>query len=245
MPRLKIVFRAGRKEVLVGTVPRIVGTLSSLAGTFPPPRQKVTCDVVEVRLDKMERPPDWLERCQAIQERGWPVLLTLRLKRAGGDWEKPDAKRFDIIEQAILGLAGVDIESDSNILYPLAILAKRKRKICVVSYHNFEGTPPFDELDRIITEAQELASIVKVATKVNNAGDEETLRSLLDVGWKRPVCVIGMGEAWSHTRVVFPRFGSCLAYGYLDKPVAPGQLSAAAMFKELDAAKLLTPKVEP
>ena len=115
----------------------------------------------------------------------------------------------------------------------MAILAKRKRRICVISYHNFEKTPPAGELEAIIAEAQELASIVKIATRLNEAGDEEILRSLLARKWKRPLCVIGLGPAWAHTRVLFPKLGSCLAYGYLDKATAPGQLSAADLTRRL------------
>lgn len=233
MPPLKIAFRAGRQEVTVGTVPRIVGTLCSLARPFPPARRKVCCDVVEVRLDMTGRLPGWLARCQAIQERGWPALLTLRLKSEGGAWDGPDAQRFPIFEEGLKELAGVDVEWRSKIVHPVAILAKRKRKVCVISYHNFEKTPPAAKLEAIILEAQELASIVKIATRLNAAGDEEILRSLLARKWKRPLCVIGMGPAWSHTRVLFPALGSCLAYGYLDKPAAPGQLSAAQLSRQL------------
>ena len=233
MPPLKMVFRAGRKELSVGTVPRVVGTLSSLARPFPAPRQKVCCDVVEVRLDKAVPPPDWLARCQAIQGRGWPVLLTARLKSEGGAWKGRDANRFNIFEEAMTELAGVDIEWRSKIVFPVAILAKRKRRICVISYHDFEKTPPLQQLEEVITEAQDLASIVKISTRLNEAGDEEVLRSLLARKWKRPLCVIGMGPAWTHTRLLFPKLGSCLAYGYLDKRTAPGQLSAADLTRRL------------
>jgi len=45
--------------------------------------------------------------------------------------------------------------------------------------------------------------------------------------------VIGMGEAWKQTRLSFPKLGSCLTYGYLDKPTAPGQESAAELVRQL------------
>ena len=170
MPPLKILFRAGRKEVTVGTVPRVVGTLCSLARPFPPPRRPVCCDVVEVRLDKAGCPPGWPARCQEIERQGWPVLLTLRLKSEGGAWTGRDANRFDIFEEGIMELAGVDIEWRSKIMFPVAILAKRKRKICVVSYHDFEKTPPVEKLAEVVAEAQELASIVKIATRLNERG---------------------------------------------------------------------------
>jgi len=237
MPPLHIAFRNGRQVLTVGQVPLVVGTLSSLARKFPPPRQKVDCDVVEVRLDKTGRPPDWLARCREIQDRGWPVLLTIRLKNEGGQWDDGDARRLPVFAQGLYELAGVDVEWRSNIVHRVAILAKRLRKICVISYHDFKKTPPAQKLASIIIEAQKIASIVKISTRLNNPQDEETLRLLLAQKWKRPLCVIGMGPAWTHTRLLFPQLGSCLTYGYLDKPAAPGQLSASELTRQLRQQK--------
>ena len=245
MPPLNIAFRAGDLEVTIGKAPRVVGTLSTLGGKFPLARRKPACDVVEVRLDKTGRPPDWLAQCQEIQTRGWPVLLTLRLKSEGGQWSGSDARRFPIFEEGLRALSGVDIEWRSRIVYPVAILAKRLRKICVISYHDFKKTPPADELESLILEAQQLASIVKVSTRLNNAEDEKTMRWLQTRRWKRPLCLIGMGPAWTHTRLSFPQAGSCLAYGYLDKPVAPGQISAADMTRLLREAIPPAPATGP
>jgi 3-dehydroquinate dehydratase-1 len=233
MPRPKTVFRAGRHELTVGPVPRVVGVLSSLAAKFPPRRKAAACDLVEVRLDIAGRPPGWLERCQAIQTAGWPVLLTVRLADEGGEWEDPDEERLILFEQGLKELAGVDVEWRSKIARPVAKMAKRLRKVCVISYHDFQKTPAAPELEAVIAQAQELASIVKISTRLNRRRDEQVLRSLLAGKWKRPLCVIGMGPAWAHTRVLFPRLGSCLAYGYLDKATAPGQLSAAELTRQL------------
>jgi 3-dehydroquinate dehydratase-1 len=241
---IKIAFRFGRQELEVGPVPLVVGALSSLAGPFPPPGREVSCDVVEVRLDKAGCPPLWMDRCLEIQERGWPVLLTPRLKSEGGAWDEPDAQRLDIFRQAILELAGVDIEWRSKIVHPVAMFAKLKRKVCVISYHNFDKTPPAAELASIIREAADMASIVKISTRLLSAEDEETLLSMLDRKWKRPLCIIGMGAAWSHTRVSFPLFGSCLTYGYLDKPTAPGQTTVAELTRRLREEMAASAKTE-
>jgi 3-dehydroquinate dehydratase len=57
-------------------------------------------DIVEVRLDKMARPSDWLKRCAALQSGGKPVLLTVRLRAEGGDWETDDEQRLEIYNKA-------------------------------------------------------------------------------------------------------------------------------------------------
>jgi 3-dehydroquinate dehydratase-1 len=245
MPPLHIAFRAGPKSLSVGQVPIVVGSLSSLARKFPPPRQKIDCDVVEVRLDKTTPPPDWLARCQQIQSQGWPVLLTIRLKSEGGGWDDGDARRLPFFEQALSELSGVDIEWRSNIVHRVAIAAKRWRKICVVSYHDFKKTPPAADLAAIIIKAQKIASIVKITTRLNCQEDDDNLRLLLAQKWKRPLCVIGMGPSWSQTRVLYPQLGSCLTYGFLDKPAAPGQLPAAELARQLREQKPLPEKARP
>jgi 3-dehydroquinate dehydratase-1 len=237
---IRIAFQFGRRELTVGPVPLVVGTLSSLSGPFPPPGRKPACDVVEVRLDKTGRPPQWQDRCKEIEKRGWPVLLTLRLKSEGGAWGEPDAERYEIFQWAIRELAGVDVELRSKIVHPVAMFAKLKRKVCVISYHNFEKTPPVAELASIIREAAGMGSIVKIATCLRSAEDEEILRFMLEQKWKRPLCVIGMGADWTHTRVSFPQIGSCLTYGFLDTPAAPGQLSAAELSRLL-RKKIVSP----
>ena len=233
MPPLKIVLRTDRGNLPIGAVPRVVGVLSSLDWPLPPSRPEGSCDLVEVRLDQTGRPEGWLERCREIQNCGWPVLLTIRLKSEGGAWGDGDVKRLPLFAEAIKVVAGVDIEWRSRIVHRVAMLCIRRRHVCVISYHDFKKTPPPAELAAIITEAQKIASIVKIATKLNSPGDEEILRWLLAQKWERPLCLIGMGPQWSHTRISLPKLGSCLAYGYLDKPTAPGQLSAEELTAQL------------
>jgi 3-dehydroquinate dehydratase-1 len=235
--RNKTAFRAGKRELTVGAIPRVVGTLSSLRRKFPPRPGAPACDLVEVRLDLTGRPPGWLVRCKAIQAAGWPVLLTIRLAAEGGAWNAADEQRLFLFENGLRELAGADVEWRSKIARPVATLAKELRKVCVISYHDFQKTPPRKELEGVIAQAQEWASIVKISTRLTSRKDEAVLRSLLAGKWKRPLCVIGMGAAWAHTRLSFPNLGSCLAYGYLDKPTAPGQWSAAQLTGKLRQAQ--------
>jgi 3-dehydroquinate dehydratase I len=76
---------------------------------------------------------------------------------------------------------------------------------------------------------------VKIVTMVHRRADRETLRQLLVAGGGPPRCVMGMGELAQPTRVEFPVLGSCLTYGYLDRPAAPGQPAAAELVRQLRA----------
>jgi 3-dehydroquinate dehydratase-1 len=207
--------------------PLVAGVLSSLKGDVP-----LAGDIVEVRLDQTGRPADWLERCQSIERGGKPVLLTVRLRQEGGQWPEDDEARWAIYERGLAELSAVDVELASVICDRVRRLAEKLGKVCLVSHHDFQKTPPLPELEAIVERARQDGAVAKVATMIRGPEDVEILRALLGRA-RRPVCVIGMGEAWQETRVSFPKLGSCLTYGYLDQSTAPGQISAAELVRRL------------
>jgi 3-dehydroquinate dehydratase-1 len=231
MSKSNVLFRTATTTLAVGATPRVVGTLSSLTR-----KPKLCGDIVEVRLDKMARPADWLKRCAALQSGGKPVLLTVRLRAEGGNWENDDEDRLEIYRQGLRELAAVDVELSSVICRAVAREAKRLKKASVISFHDFEKTPRLRELGEIVKKAHAIGSVAKVSTMIKDESDVEVLRALLSQRWEKPLCVIGMGRAWSKTRIEFATLGSCLTYGYIDRPTAPGQMSAAELVRRLRRA---------
>lgn len=216
------------KKLRLEDGPYVVGVLSSLHGHVAP-----AGDIVEVRLDKAGWPArHWLERCREIEART-PVLLTIRLRNEGGDWPADNPTRLRLYEAGLRTVSAVDVELSSVICSDVAKMAQVLNKVCLVSHHDFEKTPPLAELEKIIDKAQQHGVAAKVATMIRGEADVKTLRALLARQWPRPLCVIGMGERWRETRVLFPKLGSCLTYGYLDRPTAPGQTSAADLVRQL------------
>jgi 3-dehydroquinate dehydratase I len=213
--------------------PLVAGVLSSLDGTDVP----LAGDLVEVRLDKTGQPPDWLDRCRAIETRGKPVLLTIRLRREGGDWPNDDDARLKLYEAGLAVLSAVDVELASAICPAVTARARQMDKVCLVSHHDFAKTPPLAELETIVERARQNGAVAKVATMIRGDSDVETLRSLLARRGGQPLCVIGMGDEWKQTRVSFPKLGSCLTYGYLDQPTAPGQWSVNELIRQLRETK--------
>ena len=231
MSKATAFFRTATTALAVGPAPRVVATLCSLA-----PKRALCGDILEVRLDKMARPPDWLQRCAALQSGGKPVLLTVRLRAEGGDWEHDDQQRLEIYQQGLLELAAIDVELSSVICRDVARAATRLKKASVISFHDFEKTPPLRELGATVKKAHAIGSIAKISTMIKRESDVEVLRALLRQRWEKPLCVIGMGRAWSKTRVLFATLGSCLTYGYIDRPTAPGQMSATELVRRLRRA---------
>jgi 3-dehydroquinate dehydratase-1 len=115
----------------------------------------------------------------------------------------------------------------------VAHLAAHFDKACVLSFHDFEKTPPLAELEKVIADAEKLGGLTKIATMIKSENDVDVLKALLKAPRRQPLCVIGMGESWTRLRVELAELGSCLAYGYLDSSAAPGQVSAATLFAAL------------
>jgi len=128
------------------------------------------------------------------------------------------------------------VELNSGLAAPLAESAAAKHRALIVSFHDFNATPSHAELERIVKEGAKVGSVVKVSTMVKAPSDIQVLEQLLRQSRPVPLCVIGMGDAGSSTRKDFPLLGSCLTYGYLDTPAAPGQLSARTLVEHLRSA---------
>jgi 3-dehydroquinate dehydratase-1 len=225
-------YRIG--QLTLGTTPRVVGTLStreSLPSAYP--TDDYTCDVVEVRLDKIgPGTRGWMKDCQAMEAAGFPVVLTLRLADEGGKWKEADEKRQPILSAAMESLASIDVELKSKLCVPLCRQAQELGKCIIVSTHNFKRTPGFRDLKGVLDRILDIpCAIPKISTMIAEDADVRTLRRLLETDSPRPVCIVGMGSKGTKTRVLFPSLGSCLAYGYLDSPCAPGQLPSSMLIQ--------------
>lgn len=224
MTRLIELLRLGKEPRVVGTV--ITAEYLRQWNTSP---HKLPCDLVELRVDGFPETPDWIDVGEAIEEYEIPVLATIRLAREGGKWTGVDSDRWPLLEDAVRRLSGVDVEIESELADLISRLARELNKLCILSYHNFQETPPLETMRRLIHAAHERGAIGKIAATVNTPEDLANLRSLLSEKWPLPVCLIGMGPLGRETRLRFPREGSCFTYGYLDTAGAPGQYSAAEL----------------
>ena len=219
----------------LGSIPRVVGTVSQAETLVQ--LAAVTnrdCDIVEIRLDLIgPNTPRWVEHAQAIEARGLPVIVTIRLAEEGGQWKQPDEERLPLFDTALHDLTAVDIELRSPILGEVSALASRHECALIVSYHDFKQTPPIEDLRKVMAAAANFGSVVKIVTFTRTDEDVAILRTLLHEKSSTPLCVMGMGPLGPQTRVKFPKLGSCLAYGYLDAPIAPNQVPASDLMQQL------------
>ena len=197
-------------------------------------------DLVEARVDLFAQQSldGCAHDCTRLEATGTPVILTIRSAAQGGRFAGPDAAREAAFMAAIAGgyASWVDIENDASIVDALAAaIAARKGAQLIVSHHDFARTPPLDALLAVVDRCHAIpGAVAKIATAVKTDDDRRTLLELLA---RRPdrTCVIGMGAS-ADLRIELAARGSLLAYGYLERATAPGQMSAAETHQRLLAA---------
>ena len=177
-------------------------------------------EMIELRLDLIKEEP------RTIYSRITRAVKSVATCRPDGYSE---GERITLLKGCMdLGASFVDIEVESS-----ESLVKELRghvKSCgtelIISYHNFEQTPPRQELTRMMDRCYECGgTIAKIATRINGLEDIRNLISLYDLPGRK--VVIGMGGQGRITRVMAPFLGAEFTFASPESggETAPGQLS--------------------
>ncbi len=201
--------------------------------------RRLRIDLVEARLDLLEEitPEKIKSFLDAIANFGFYAVSTLRPTWEGGKFIKSEEERLELLKEVIKHPAtgAVDIELKSSILPEIIPLVRAEGKKLIVSYHDFEKTPPNSEIEEIAKRCKEAgADIVKVAFMGKKEEDASRVCCVLS-RFNHPKIFMVMGESGSFTRVVGFSFGSLLTYTFFGKPVAPGQIEAERLIKLLSS----------
>ena len=224
---------AGRGPFLVAVADRPAAIINSAEQE----RSARRFDLVEARVDLFaQQSLDGCEHdCARLEASGTPVILTIRSAAQGGRFGGPDAARLSAFSAAIAAghASWIDIENDATIIDELAaLIAARDGARLIVSHHDFARTPSLETLLDMVDRCHAISgAIAKIATAVRRDEDRHVLLELLA---SRPdrTCVIGMGAS-ADLRIELAARGSMLAYGYLERATAPGQMSAAETHERL------------
>jgi 3-dehydroquinate dehydratase / shikimate dehydrogenase len=179
-------------------------------------------DLCELRADYLKDP----DLRKILAAKPLPVLVTVRPKWEGGQYEGDEALRLGMLEDACLhGADYVDVEfkayKDFN---------RRGAKL-VVSYHDFEKTP--EDLE---ATARKMAALdpflVKVACQPRGTADLIRLVKL-QKSFPSPIAVIAMGEFGEPLRVLYARYGGRLTFASIKAGLesAPGQITVEELVR--------------
>lgn len=179
-----------------------------------------------------------------------PVLLTLRTAREGGraDLSRNDycATIIDIIGNCNPELIDIEAfdyrsepgnESDGTEL--LVGLAHSKDMAVVLSNHDFETTPPAEEIVKRICIMDSIGGdIPKVAYMPQTEEDVHTVIQAAHTAAEytdKPFVAISMGELGTASRFCSGQSGSAITFATAGTSSAPGQVSVEEMGKHIAA----------
>ncbi|QLK24915.1 type I 3-dehydroquinate dehydratase [Natrinema zhouii] len=190
------------------------------------PAAREHADAIEFRMDLADEPVAALE----VYDGELPILATNRADWEGGD--AADDGRLETLAEATAhdAVAAIDVEFESILEGEAKELLEtaRDRDVSVVaSAHDFEGTPPRNEMVRLLTEAGKYADVAKLAVTADSKSETLALLSATEqlTAHGDTVATMAMGDVGSHTRAVAPVYGSKIGYAPVDpaEATAPGQ----------------------
>lgn len=190
-------------------------------------------DVVEIRLDSMVKPD--IYGCRSLLQK--PLLFTNRPVWEGGACDASEEKRivplFEAIQQDV-AYVDVELRADQRLRKQLLAAADMTSTRIVLSWHNFENTPPQADLDKVLAQMMENdAPAGKIIGKIVTTA--HTWEDALRVLWLQeqakaanfPLSCFCMGVPGRITRLATLYLGGYMTYICLHdaQATAPGQLS--------------------
>jgi 3-dehydroquinate dehydratase-1 len=197
-------------------------------------------DYVEIRFDflKLEQLQAAIEAANGIKSK---AVFTLRSVGQGGKFSGSEHDRMEwlyrLAEQRPM-LLDVELptmqENDE-----LADFLENQKTPLLVSWHDFEKTPPNGRLADVLSEMRIYSNYVKVVTTANSVEDSLRLLELYETAIGLHPIFFAMGEAGVLSRVMCTVIGNApFTYASLEKKVAPGQLTVKQMRKLYDRMKV-------
>ena len=184
-------------------------------------------DLFEVRIDLIG--DGWTEIAKQLKK---PWIACNRMVEEGGKWQGNEARRIEKLLQAMeLGAKIVDVEYNAkNVDNIISFI--RKRATCLLSFHDFEKTPPLETLKQTVQkELKAGADICKIVTFAQSFEDNLTVLQLITEFPGKRVVAFAMGPQGMASRVLAPLAGAYFTYGAVEKgkESAPGQIPVVDM----------------
>lgn len=224
----------GRPKVIVPVLGETLDALLQEAAQV----QGTPAQLVEWRVDWFAQARDHTQLLAAaagLRERlgDLPLLATFRTAGEGGHQAISPEEYQTLVEtlaaSGLVDLMDLEVFSDADVPRLIAFCHGRNLPV-ILSNHDFDKTPPKEELIRRLAYMESLGGdIAKLAVMPQTPEDVLTL---LSATWTRsrtalrPVVTMSMGALGGVSRVTGELFGSALTFGCAGRASAPGQLEA-------------------
>ena len=196
-------------------------------------------DVIEIRLDSLSHP----EFEPFTQNLTKPLLFTNRPSWEGGSFKGLEGERVALLLKAIQNnctLVDLELKTAHELRAELLdVLLKHPQTGLIISWHDFSGTPPSEELGDILQQQIESgAHVGKIVTMANSY--KEVLRVLnlqtIAVENNFPLIAFCMGQVGMISRLATLKLGGYMTYAAPDggDETAPGQMPVSLMRETLE-----------
>ncbi len=155
------------------------------------------------------------------------VLATCRRHQNHGKFNGSIEQQFEILDLAVRhGAAAIDVEIETAEMAPIRLSQFHGRALVIVSYHNFEATPPMDTVVNRMLRTP--ADAYKIVTTARKPSDNVRVLSVAKGLPRHKMVVLAMGELGFPTRVLSPVFGGIFSYAapLYAEGTAAGQVGA-------------------
>jgi 3-dehydroquinate dehydratase/shikimate dehydrogenase len=168
---------------------------------------------LEFRLDYLPNPRAGLGAIRDfLEEQPDCVLLaTCRRHQNHGRFNGSIEEQIAILGEAVeAGARAVDVEIESAESTKANLEDLRSKCFLIISYHNYEGTPPLDPVVKRMTRVA--ADAYKVVTTARKPSDTQRVLALSKAYPKLKFVMLAMGEAGFPSRVLSPAMGGLYTY---------------------------------
>ena len=193
-------------------------------------------DYLEVRFDFLNPDllPEVIEAARGIKDR---TVFTLRPRSEGGMFASTEENRLHWLyrlaqeEPMLLDVELETLKKNDE----LADLLEKKRTPLLVSWHDFEKTPPSDSMADVLSEMRTYSNYVKIVTTAHSIEDSLRVLELYETAIGLSPIFFAMGDAGVISRLLCTLVGNApFTYASLEKALAPGQLTLQQMKKLYD-----------
>ena len=184
---------------------------------------------LEFRLDFLSNPRQGAAAISEFLGRNPECILlaTCRRHQNHGKFNGSIDEQLAILDLAVGGGAhAIDIEIETAEAAVDRLSQFRGRVQLIVSYHNFEATPPMEQIINRMMRVP--ADAYKMVTTARKPSDNARVLSVAKALPKERLIVLAMGELGFPTRVLSPVFGGVFTYAapLLTEGTAAGQVCA-------------------
>ncbi len=197
-------------------------------------------DLIEVRLDSLKK-HDRIKEIPPFSKT--PLIATNKSTQYHGKFSGSEKERQKIlVEAARKGFEYVDVDLGTPKQTELIRNLHEAGAKVIVSFHDFERTPPLPQLNSVLAEEVALgADVCKIITTARNVKDNLTNLDFVSKASKKTKTVcFAMGELGKPSRLLSPVFGAFFTFASIDekRKTAKGQLIIQKMRRAYELLEL-------